>query len=63
MGQTRQSSMTVIDIERSYENQLQESIDTIIDIFGKRKIVNLFFLKQLNLIRISACVNYFVILC
>ena len=51
MGQTRQSSMTVIDIERSYENQLQESIDTIIDIFGKRKIVNLFFLKQLNLIR------------
>ena len=49
MGQTRQSSMTVIDIERSYESQLQESIDTIIDIFGKRKIVNLFFLKQLNL--------------
>ena len=63
MGQTRQSSMSVIDIERSYENQLHESIDTIIDIFGKRKIVNLFFLKQLNLIRISACVNYFVLLC
>ena len=62
MGQTRQSSMSVIDIERSYENQLHESIDTIIDIFGKRKIVNLFFLKQLNL-EIFTWFNNVVILC
>ena len=37
MGQTRVSSLAIINIERSYANRLlQESMDRIIDIFGKR---------------------------
>ena len=38
MGQTRQSSITIINTERSYANHLKESMDTIIDIFGKKKL-------------------------
>ena len=38
MGQTRQSSITIINIERSYASHiLQEFMGTIISIFGKRK--------------------------
>ena len=38
MGQARLISSVIINIERSYANRiLQESMDRIIDIFGKRK--------------------------
>ena len=51
MAQTRLSRITTITIERSYANRIhQESMNRIIDIIEKRKkIVNLFFLKYLNL--------------
>ena len=38
VGQTRQSSITIINTERSYANHiLQELMGTSISIFGKRK--------------------------
>ena len=38
VAQTRLSSITIINIERSYANRiLQKSMDRINDIFGKRK--------------------------
>ena len=38
MGKTRLTSVAIINIEKSYANRiLQESMDKIIDIFGKRK--------------------------
>ena len=51
MAQTRLSRIATITIERSYANRIhQESMNRIIDIIEKRKkIVNLFFLKYLNL--------------
>ena len=37
VGQTRPSSLAIINIERSYANRiLQESMNKITDIFGKR---------------------------
>ena len=43
MGQTRQSSITIINTERSYANHLKESMDTIIDIFGKKNCESFLF--------------------
>ena len=38
VGQTRLSSVVIINIERTYANRIhQESMDRITDIFGKRK--------------------------
>ena len=62
MGQTRLSSIAIINIEKSYANGiLQESKDRIIDIFGKKKINIFFFFSILD--PISTCFKYFVILC
>ena len=52
MGQTSPSTTAKFNIERSYANRiLQESMNRIIDItvLEKEKIMNLFFLKRLNL--------------
>ena len=49
VGQTRLSSIAIINIERSYANCiLQESIHRIIDIFGKRKNSESFVLETLE---------------
>ena len=54
MGQTKLSSIAMINIERLYAyNILQESMDRITDLFGKRKDRD----------SICNCFNYFVILC
>ena len=64
MGQARLSSIAIINIERSYANCiLQESMDRIIDIFGKKKkkIDNLSFFKHLNAVCIgSFSVNLYI---
>ena len=49
MGQTRQSSITIINTERSYANHiLQELMGTIISIFGKRKNCESFLFKTIE---------------
>ena len=51
MGQTRLSSIVIINIERSYTSSIfQEPMDSIIDILGKRKNCELLFTQHLNLI-------------
>ena len=55
MGQARLSSIAIINTERSYANRiLQQSMDRIIDMFGGKKVDNLFFLKHLNAVYIGS---------
>ena len=49
MGQTRLSIIAIINIERSYANRiLEESMNRIIGIFGKRKYRESFLFKALG---------------
>ena len=44
MGETRLSNLALLNIERSYVNRvIHESMDLIIDTFGKRKLRNMYF--------------------
>ena len=58
MGQARLNSIAVINIETSYANRiLQESMDRIIDIFGKRKNRQSFLFQttEFSLDRVFQC--------
>ena len=63
MGQTRLSSIAIINIAISYAKRiLQESMDWIIDIFGKIKNSESFLLNTWILDPVCTCCNDFVIL-
>ena len=50
VGQIRLCSIAIINIEKFYANHiLWRSMDRIIDILEKEKIMNLFYFKHLNI--------------
>ena len=48
MGQTRQSSITIINIERSYASHILQEFMGTISIFGKRKNCESFLFKTIE---------------